>query len=360
MMERYILREMTSIKIIDSKMENNGIFISYIVPCYNIKNYVLRCLESLNRQIINRDIEIEYILVNDGSSDGTLSVLKEFAIIDKRAIIVDQANQGVSAARNNGLKVAHGQYVFFLDGDDWLTDDASQIIYDVCQNEVPDIVVTNAYIVKEGEWDLKNEWNVCSGVDAGIYDTLEFARKVRSLPISFKAYRRDFLLEHDIFFCEDLRVGEVYTFFLNALTFSYKIAYTDKRIMNYLVRKNSVMRTVNLERDFTILNTIHRIDDFARKQMPELLDFSSYKLGLYGIVNEFGVFSYVNKSSYNLEVGQLLESIRHNSIYRNVQKYYMQNCFGLNRKTFYNILLYYFPVFITYRVLRLRKRIKGL
>lgn len=338
----------------------NDIFISYIIPCYNIQDYLPKCLNCLSSQQISDERKVEFVLVNDGSTDNTLSLLREFEKKESRAVVVDQQNKGVSAARNAGLKVAKGKYVFFIDSDDWLTDDASQIIYDVCQIEAPDIVVTNAYLVKEGQWDLKKEWNVCRGVDAGIYDTLEFARKVRSLPISFKAYRRDLLLEHNICFCEDLRVGEVYAFFLNALTFSHKIAYTDKRIMNYLVRKNSVMRTVNLERDYTILKTIHRIDDYARKQMPELLDISSYKLGLYGIVNAFGIFNYVKKSSYNTEVGKLLESIRHNSIYRNVQKYYMLNSFGLNRKTFYNILLYYFPVFITYRILRLRKRIKGL
>ena len=337
-----------------------NLFISYVIPCYNIQDYLPKCLNSLSSQQISDRLKVEFVLVNDGSTDNTLSLLREFEKKESRAVVVDQQNKGVSAARNAGLKVAKGKYVFFIDSDDWLTDDASQIIYDVCLNEAPDIVVTNAYIIKEGQWDQKKEWNVCKGVDAGIYDTLEFARKVRSLPISFKAYRRDFLLEHDVYFCEDLRVGEVYTFFLNALTFSHKIAYTDKRIMNYLVRKNSVMRTVNLDRDYTILKTINRIDEYTRKQMPELLDYSSYKLGLYGIVNGFGIFNYVNKSPYNHEVGKLLESIRHNSIYRNVQKYYMQNCFGLNRQTFYNILLYYFPVFITYRVLRLRKKIKGL
>lgn len=340
--------------------KRNCIFLSFIIPCYNIQDYLPRCLNSLSSQGQSDELNVEFILVNDGSTDETLSLLRAFEKSEPRAIVLDQPNKGVSAARNAGLKVAHGKYVFFLDSDDWLTNDASQIIYDVCQNDAPDIVVTNAYLVKEGERGYQKEWNVCNGMDVGIYDTLEFTRKVRSLPISFKAYRRDFLLEHDISFCEDLRVGEVYTFFLNALTFSHKIAYTDKRVMYYLVRINSVMRTVNLERDYTIIKTIHRIDDYARKQMPELLNISSYKLGLYSIINEFGIFNYVNKSSYNAEVGKFLESIRHNSIYRNVQKYNMMNCFGLNRKTFYNILMYYSPVFITYRILKLRKRIKEL
>ena len=337
-----------------------SVFISYIVPCYNVQAYLQRSLDSLFPQSIEDGSAIEFILVNDGSTDDTLSLLKKFAEKDKRAIVIDQQNKGVSAARNAGLKVAKGKFVFFLDGDDYLTYDASQIIYDVCQTDIPDILVTNAYSIKEGQWDVKYEWNTCNDLSVGTYRTLEFAKEVCSLPISFKVYRREILEKNSVSFAEDLRVGEVYTFFLTALTCSDRISYTDKRIMNYVVRKNSVMRTVNLERDGSIIQTIRRIDEIARRKMPELLDYSSYKLGLYYIVNKFGIFNYVNKSSYNAEVGKLLESIRHNSIYRNVQMYYMQSCFGLNKKTFYNILLYYFPVFITYHLLRLRKKIKGL
>lgn len=341
-------------------LEMQDIFVSYIIPCYNIQDYLPRCLNSLSSQGQSDKLNVEFILVNDGSTDNTLSLLREFEKIESRAVVIDQQNKGVSAARNAGLKVAKGKYVFFIDSDDWLTDDASQIIYDVCQNEAPDIVITNAYLVKEGERGYKREWNVCKGIDEGIYDTLDFSRKVRRLPISFKAYRRDFLLEHDICFCEELRVGEVYAFFLNALALSQKIAYTEKRIMNYLVRKDSVMRTVNLERDYGIITTIHSIEEIVKSKMPELLDYSSYKLGLYNIVNGFGINSYVKKSSYTYEIGIFLETIRNNSVYRKTQKYYMWYHWGLNMRTLYNILLYYFPVSVTYHIMRLRKWIKDL
>jgi len=315
-------------------------------------------LDSLNKQQIYGDVEVEYIFVNDGSTDNTLTVLKDFEIKDRRAVVIDQKNQGVSAARNAGLKIARGEYVFFLDGDDYLIDDASQILYTLSKDNKADILISNAYAVEDGQWDKKKEWNVCVGIDSGMYKTLEFARLVRSLPVSFKAYRRDMLVKQNLLFAEDLRVGEVYAFFLNAMTYSRQIAFTEKRIMNYVIRESGVMRTVNLERDGSIFNTMRHIDEYVRNQMPELLDYSSYKLGLYSIVNKFGIYNYVKKTSYTSEIGELLEKIRKDRTYRELQKYCICRDFGINKVTLFHLIMYYFPVFLTFRFLRINYRIK--
>lgn len=333
-----------------------SLFISYIVPCYNVGDYLPRCLKSLSKQ--PNCIGIEFILVNDGSTDNTSDLLKEFSHIDLRTIVIDQQNQGVSVARNVGLEIARGEYVYFLDGDDYLTDDATQILYEVCEKDVPDIVIANAYTVQDGQWDIKKEWNTCQEINAGIYKTLEFCQLVKRLPISFKAYRREMLLRNNIQYDSELRVGEVYTFFIHAITCSNYIAYTDKRIMNYVVRNSSVMRTVNLKRDSTIIQAMHNIDGYAREKMPELLDFPSYKLSLIGIANLFDIFNYVRKSPYTTEIGNLLNSIRRDSLYRDSQKYLIYKEAGFNRKTLYRILLFYLPVSISYRLLRLSQHIK--
>lgn len=335
------------------------IIISYIVPCYNIQDYLPRCLDSLVSQRTSDDFTVEFILVNDGSTDATLSLLREFGEKEPRSVIIDQQNQGVSAARNAGLEMARGEYVYFLDGDDYLTDDATQILYELCKKDAPDIIIANAYIVQDGQWDIKKEWNTCRGINAGCYKTLEFAQLVKRLPISFKAYCREMLLRNHIRYDNELRVGEVYTFFLHAMTCSDSIAYTDKRIMNYVVRNSSVMRTVNLKRDSTIIQAMHNIDGYARGKMPELLNLPSYKLSLIGIANLFDIFNYVRKSPYTPEIGKLLNSIRNDSIYRDSQKYLIRMEAGFNRKTLYRILLYYLPVPLSYRLLRFSRYIKS-
>ena len=91
--------------------------ISVIIPVYNVEKYLRECLDSLLNQTF-KDIEI--ICVNDGSTDGSLNILNEYASKDSRFIIINQNNQGLSAARNNGLNVAKGDYVAFLDSDDYI------------------------------------------------------------------------------------------------------------------------------------------------------------------------------------------------------------------------------------------------
>ncbi len=91
--------------------------ISIIVPVYNVEAYLPRCLESLTGQTC-RDLEI--ICVNDGSTDGSLRILQDAAAKDGRIRVVDQKNQGLSGARNSGLQVARGEWVMFVDSDDWI------------------------------------------------------------------------------------------------------------------------------------------------------------------------------------------------------------------------------------------------
>lgn len=333
-------------------------FISYVVPCYNVEAYLPRCINSLRIQKIKDVSDVELILVNDGSTDNTLSVLRDFAASEERAIIINQTNLGVSAARNAGLRVAKGKYVFFLDSDDWLTDDASQILFDVCGHDEPDIIVTNAYIVKEEMLGNKQEWNPCRGISPGSYGTMEFADGVYRLPISFKAYRRELLINNNVFFNELLRVGEVYAFFLSAMVYSHAIAFTDKRIMNYLVRHDSVMRTINVERDSTIVNTIHYIDDCVCVSLPELRESASYINSLYDISNMFGVYNYIGKSPYSSDIGKFLKRMIKDDIYLNCQRFVIFRNGGCNKRTLYALLFYFFPVSLAYRLSRFVRMMK--
>ena len=86
--------------------------VSIIVPVYNVEKYLSKCLESLINQTL-KDIEI--ICVNDGSTDNSLSILKEYANKDSRIKIIDKQNEGVSVARNTGIEVATGEYLMFVD-----------------------------------------------------------------------------------------------------------------------------------------------------------------------------------------------------------------------------------------------------
>ena len=91
--------------------------LSIIIPAYNTEKYIKQCIDS----VINiRNIENEIIVVNDGSTDRTKDILKEYTENNDRIKVITQENQGASAARNTGIKASKGDYIYFLDSDDWI------------------------------------------------------------------------------------------------------------------------------------------------------------------------------------------------------------------------------------------------
>lgn len=100
--------------------------ISVIIPAYNVEQYVAECLESVLSQSLT---SIEVICINDGSSDATLDILNEYKERDNRVVVLTQENKGVSASRNRGIASAQGEYLYFIDADDMLKENALEILY---------------------------------------------------------------------------------------------------------------------------------------------------------------------------------------------------------------------------------------
>ena len=92
--------------------------LSIIIPAYNVSNYLDKCLESCFKQDLSEK-EYEVIVVNDGSEDSTLDIALRWKTLHENLSVISQQNQGLSMARNNGLRAAQGEYVMFLDSDDW-------------------------------------------------------------------------------------------------------------------------------------------------------------------------------------------------------------------------------------------------
>ena len=116
--------------------------ITVIIPVYNIAIYISRCLDSVLKQTYQ---ELEIIAVNDGSTDGSLEILNSYALLDKRVVVIDKENGGVTSCRKTGVERANGEYVFFLDGDDWLELDTLERLYKVAKERDADVVVGDIY-----------------------------------------------------------------------------------------------------------------------------------------------------------------------------------------------------------------------
>lgn len=112
--------------------------VSVVIPVYNVEKYLGECLDSVLRQTLK---DLEVICVDDGSMDGSPAILAEYARKDPRIKVVTRANGGLSAARNTGMDAATGKYIYFLDSDDWIVDDAMEKCLAVCERDGLDQLV---------------------------------------------------------------------------------------------------------------------------------------------------------------------------------------------------------------------------
>ncbi len=120
-------------------MNNNQIpMVSVIIPVYNVEPYLRECMDSIVNQTL-RDIEI--ICVNDGSTDGSLSILEEYRANDPRIAVISQDNKGLSAARNRGLSQARGKYIYFVDSDDYVALDTLKDVARLAEDHHVDAAV---------------------------------------------------------------------------------------------------------------------------------------------------------------------------------------------------------------------------
>ena len=202
---------------------NMNIVVSVIIPVYNTGRYLTRCLESVCGQSL-RNIEI--ICVNDASSDESLIILRQFAAEDNRIRIIDlPQNAGVSHARNIGIEAARGQYIYFIDSDDWLDADYLETMVRTMETQQTDIIINTSF-VNEFDDPAKKQYSnfdFCSKTG----EMMEARTLQRMFPpsICLRLYRRSLLTEQgirfpmikggeDIFFAYacDLVVGRIYVF----------------------------------------------------------------------------------------------------------------------------------------------------
>lgn len=330
----------------------SSVYLTYIVPCYNVQGYLPKCIDSLEKQVIPGG-EVEFILINDGSTDDSLSLIQQFAERDRRVVIIDQANQGVCAARNNGLSVARGEYVFFLDGDDWLTEDASSIMYEFCKESRPDIGLFSHYKIQEGQKE-KKLWVDCSRfISPGYYSRDEYIDKTTYIPISCKIYRREFLISNSIFFDKHLVTGEVYTFFVHSLVRSEKIGVSSEFNMYYLKRKGaSATTTINIDRDLSILDTLHTVNKYVNSFCPLIAEKKSFLSSIFWLVTSFSLIKYVGRTAYRKDIGLLISMVKKDEEYKRLLKYFTGRGISFSKHSLLAFFIRFFPPRVAYFFVR--------
>ena len=212
--------------------------VSVIVPVYKVEEYLPKCLDSLVNQTL-KDIEI--ILVNDGSPDNSDKIIKKYAKKDDRIVYIEKENGGQASARNMGVKVAKGEFISFVDSDEWIELETLEECYKKAKKEKSDIVQFDLNKVIDGEKHYEPFFTL-EGEDL---------KKTYILNVTSpwgKIIKKEIITDNDLYFpegiiYEDYAVAPVYGLFAK------KISYIDKPFYNYLVREGSTM-TQNFNKKF--------------------------------------------------------------------------------------------------------------
>ena len=216
--------------------------VSIIVPVYNVAPYLERCLESIRAQ---SDPRFEVLMVDDGSEDDSGRICREIARVDSRFRLMEQGNKGVSRARNLAMDQAMGKYLQFVDGDDYLTLDATETLLHTAESTGADLVIAHFYRVVGERQAPRGHIK-----EQKVMTRREFAEQMVKAPANYyygvmwnKLYRRSIVegnrlrCRNDVAWCED------FLFNLDYLEHVRLIAAIPKPIYYYVKREGSLVST---------------------------------------------------------------------------------------------------------------------
>lgn len=243
--------------------------VSVIIPIYNAAPFLNECLNAIMHQSLE---DIEIICVNDGSTDESLNILRQFQKLDERIIVIDQKNQGAGAARNAGLDIAKGEYLSFLDADDFYEENMLEESYFAAKNADADVCVFYADLFdnstgqyKECTWAFRRQYFK----DQIPFDPQEYPnnenifRMFNGWPWD-KLFKREFIQEHGLYY-QNLRTTNDMYFVFIALAKAKRIVTLDKCLIHQRVEvKTSLSRNREKSWDCFYLGLKAMYDEMLR------------------------------------------------------------------------------------------------
>lgn len=255
--------------------------ISIITPTYNVEDFIEEQVSSLMSQTLE---EIELILIDDGSTDRTLDILKKLAKDNPKITLVTQSNSGPAKARNTGLELFRGEYVYFVDADDIVPAYALEALYTASIQEDADIVMGRSL-----SFNSTSSWYIAGHYNAGLFK--EGARSIEtnpelvySLGPASKLYRKKII--RDLRMPETIKIGEDQPFVLEALLRSNKIYTIDQIVYNYRSRETIEASLSQIVK----VNPYATFTDVSQSLFIGLPLFEKYIDNKYGVIESLKIY----------------------------------------------------------------------
>lgn len=216
----------------DVSNKNFKILVSVIIPAYNVEKYIEKCITSILEQTYKN---IEIIIVNDGSTDKTGQIIESISKKDDRIRFINKKNQGVSAARNSGLEISTGDYLIFVDGDDYIAQDYVEYMLSIVEKTGSEFCLSKCYYTKKDEKQIEK-------------DTVEKLKPEEATAFILspdvvvyspnKIIKRSLIFDNNIRFSTDLFYGEGLTFVTTLAQIANSIGVGNRKV--YYYRRNNI------------------------------------------------------------------------------------------------------------------------
>lgn len=305
--------------------------VSIIVPIYNVEKYLERCMDSLLNQTL-KDIEI--IMVDDGSPDNCPQMCDEYAKKDGRVKVIHKKNAGLGMARNSGLEIASGEYVAFVDSDDFVQLDAYEILYNEATNTKSDYVLCGYNRIKDNEcvWTYHSETSCNSDLFKGA-ECLEVLKGMIGRDIKFpRSLHFDFAVWHGIYrnqlikdnllrFCSERDlISEDIVFHLSFIPHCNIIRTISNGLYNYCENQGTLTTKYKPGRFKAILKLHAFIESEVKKQawgkgvdMAKRLDY----LLVDKVISTISYVARFNKKNANSEIADICNNLKVQAVFRN-------------------------------------------
>lgn len=266
--------------------------ISIIIPVYNVQQYLDTCIQSILKQTLK---SIEVFLIDDGSTDGSWDIIQKYAKKDDRIVPIQQANAGAAVARNKGLERATGEYIGFVDSDDYVDKDYFEKLYSAATSENADIA--RAYV--KAEIETSDDYQLTHSVEGyNSYYNEKLKNEVLQNKLSLTSsnwlaiYRRSLLRKHSIEFMPDIRTGQDNIFNLHVSYVANKVVFVKSPTYYHMVRRDGSLmtdynfttkgllsRAMVIEETVRFLNTTKNYDkDVYVMRVKDVFDFFHSRL----------------------------------------------------------------------------------
>ncbi len=300
-------------------MENQAL-ISVIIPVYNVEKYLRECVDSVISQTYEN---LEIILVDDGSTDSSGKICDEYIDKDERVTVVHQKNAGLSQARNRGLEESTGEYIYFLDSDDYIAENSFEILLKIAEKDGSDIVFfdaksfadTNDFVVKQNYirksiYTTDTGYNVFSAMtENGEYHS--------AVPLLF--FRKSFLTESKIAFVPEILYEDMiftYQIFCTASV----VSQCNEALYFRRYRKNSITSSVKNKNNFSSFTTVYRNNTEFTKKLNQKNLSAAYDYLSRCAFNVFNIYENLNTKDKKIcrkELADFKKSVLENNAFGN-------------------------------------------